>query len=370
MSSYVQSAIRKDTLAESSTTLAYGSNNATGDILVACARWEGGAADLSNVTDSAGNAWTRAAATASDSSGSKLSIWYVIGCKPGANTVTFTWSSSASQPIVVAVGEWVGPGNAVVDTAVIQDVSEGACCPPPTLSFTTTAANDLCVFFGSDEAADSATFGNATTRSVTTLGCLADNFALGSGLQSEQFNSSLQEALLGVVAFKSNVTTITGTAAQRLGGLNQSATALLFVPSGGGGGGAPATSPGFKDRGLKPYYPAEAAQRLGGLCSDARAFSLPADTPTFWLPRPAPAPLPPIRVSARVAEIVPPAEAVAQSTLRSFSADARLNFYPPSTRPTQRLAHEPTQPTAAPRAPGREASHDRARRRRRAADRV
>jgi hypothetical protein len=193
-----------------STTLAYGSNNTLGNTLACGIMLSVSGASDATVSDSQGNHWQRADATAYGFGGTfALVVWYALDCAAGANTVTVTQTGlSGGNNSSLAIGEWSGvPSGAVVDTALIVD-EPGACCCSPTMSYTLSAAGDLCIYFGSSAAGASGgttlNMSNVTRRENVTAPpyfVMGDNFILGSGAHSTE-GEWCSEGLLAVVAFK------------------------------------------------------------------------------------------------------------------------------------------------------------------------
>ena len=92
--SYVQSANT-----DNATTLAFGSNNTAGNLIVAF--YDNFANALpSSVTDSQGNTYTNVMNSAQTTS--RVSIWVAQNIAAGANTVTFNGASSTFADIIIA----------------------------------------------------------------------------------------------------------------------------------------------------------------------------------------------------------------------------------------------------------------------------
>ena len=82
----------------SGTSAAYGSNNASGNILVAVislSDYTGSAKSVTGITDTRGNTWTRIDGVQSSDGLGDVEIWYVPSCAAGANTVAAATSGSA-----------------------------------------------------------------------------------------------------------------------------------------------------------------------------------------------------------------------------------------------------------------------------------
>jgi hypothetical protein len=82
-----------------SNSVAFSSNNTAGNLLV-CAIASGG--NVTNVTDTAGNTWTKLEDT--DDAGSPLyaDLWYTADCLGGANTVSLSGGFGGFESIAVA----------------------------------------------------------------------------------------------------------------------------------------------------------------------------------------------------------------------------------------------------------------------------
>ncbi|MDE1839577.1 MAG: hypothetical protein KGH87_06625 [Thaumarchaeota archaeon] len=85
---FVQSAKGGTASTVASFPLAFAANNGLNSLLVACFSWFAPATSVT-VTDSQGNTWTKIT-TVTDGYGDNIDMWYAVGCKAGANTVTVT----------------------------------------------------------------------------------------------------------------------------------------------------------------------------------------------------------------------------------------------------------------------------------------
>lgn len=92
--------------ASGANALAFGSNNAAGNLLWLGVMMEDDTSTISTVTDSRGNTWA-ACAPIKHSGGGNFSVqlWYAKNCAAGANTVTLTPSAGASN---LAIYEYSG----------------------------------------------------------------------------------------------------------------------------------------------------------------------------------------------------------------------------------------------------------------------
>src|SRR5271165_2869048 len=88
--------------AGTSFTVAYSSNNAQGNCLVVVAGNFDGTHNVSSITDS-NNVWPASAAIAfNDSTNAQgLSIWALLNCAAGANTITVNLASSMAPTIEI-----------------------------------------------------------------------------------------------------------------------------------------------------------------------------------------------------------------------------------------------------------------------------
>jgi hypothetical protein len=118
---------------------AYSSPNTLGNVGVVVLQWQEVAfADVTNVTDTAGNTWTRA--TATNSAGLfNESIWYCLSLLGAANTVTASYAPGAQLFSSIRVLEYSGIN------AVDQVVSTTGNSVLTSTNFTPAAAHECCV---------------------------------------------------------------------------------------------------------------------------------------------------------------------------------------------------------------------------------
>ena len=143
----------------SGTSKAYGSNNAAGNLLIACALNFGGSS-YSVPTDSAGNThWTLAAQTNGFQEVS-VYIWYCWNSKAGANTVTF---SATTNDLWIAEYSGVQSTSDPLDNGAAAFSGTGyvATASPAAVSISPLVSGDLCVAWGN--------VGNATPVAGTGL---------------------------------------------------------------------------------------------------------------------------------------------------------------------------------------------------------
>jgi hypothetical protein len=120
---------------------AFGSNNTTGNLLVAVLQDSNDPAGIS-LSDTRGNTWVKAISIYNSGSLLSLSIWYVANCAAGANTVSVSGGFSGFQ--VICVGEWSGVATAspLDKTAVAQGTTGSA---DSGATATTTQADELLI---------------------------------------------------------------------------------------------------------------------------------------------------------------------------------------------------------------------------------
>lgn len=140
-------------------SVAYGSNNTAGNLLVCCI---GTAGDVTNVTDTAGNTWVKA----TDGGGSLLwgDIWYVENCLSGANTVTLSGGYSSHQEIAVLEYSGIATTSALdqAQCSAIGNVGLGQ--QPDSGNVTTTQADELLIGAIAAQSANTTTWGASFTE--------------------------------------------------------------------------------------------------------------------------------------------------------------------------------------------------------------
>lgn len=82
----------------SSVTASYGSNNATGSLLIAVVSNVGTSTATTSISDTAGNAWALIASTSFPAYGQKTVIYDALNAQSGANTVSTTFGTAVNYP--------------------------------------------------------------------------------------------------------------------------------------------------------------------------------------------------------------------------------------------------------------------------------
>jgi hypothetical protein len=85
-----------------SNSVTFPSINTVGDLLVLATGNDGGGPVVSTVTDTLGNAWTRATGQIFQFASKNLELWYVASCLQGLNKVTVTYTASCDSGVVIA----------------------------------------------------------------------------------------------------------------------------------------------------------------------------------------------------------------------------------------------------------------------------
>ena len=180
----------KEGSAVTSLSTSFTNANTAGNMIIAFVRMSS-ANQTVTLSDSQGNAYTRAVSQTQSADGHQIHIFYAPNIKGGSNAVTATFSSTNNHPFL-AIYEYAGL-RALDKTASAQGLST----TPATSSVTTATANELVFaaagFPNSYGGAVSAGNGfnveqqnTATARSVTedaitnTSGTFAGNFSLSS----------------------------------------------------------------------------------------------------------------------------------------------------------------------------------------------
>lgn len=120
-------------------TLAFGSNNTAGNLLIVAAMSGGGGA-LGTPTDSIGNAaYSAPQASVSVAGSGEFRVWYLANCKGGANTVSCSVASGNISEIHIS--EWSGVAAV---TPIDKSINgTGSSTTPSSGSQTTTANGEL-----------------------------------------------------------------------------------------------------------------------------------------------------------------------------------------------------------------------------------
>ena len=139
--SYVQGNYADPQSSQTSVSVRFNSAQTAGDLNVVVVGWKDSHSSVSQITDTAGNTYTRGVGPTVLNE-SPQAIYYArnIASAGGANTVTVTFSSSASRPDV-RIAEYSGadPSNPVDVTAAASGVGMNSSSG----TATTTNANDL-----------------------------------------------------------------------------------------------------------------------------------------------------------------------------------------------------------------------------------
>ena len=139
-----------------SNSVAFASNNTAGNFLV-CTICSGG--DITNVTDTAGNTWTKAVDQGQAALLLFTDIWYAENCAAGANTVTLSGGFANFEHIAVA--EYSGMATStVLDQIASQNGNNTISEPDSSGTPTTTQADELLI----------GAIGNNSTRTVDPWG--------------------------------------------------------------------------------------------------------------------------------------------------------------------------------------------------------
>ncbi len=213
MSSYVQSVSQKAV-----TPLAYLSNNGDGNLLVATFGQFNGTLPTA-VADTQLNTWVLASTSNGSNAGS--SMWIVIGCKPGANTVTPTGFAGTAGGPSMALAEYAAPATGSFNLfAMAGGVGQNF-----------PGANGLAQGITATLVIISA-YDKSTSHSWTGVGVTVRESTMESGGQSFVFGDSDQATL--------SLGTSLGFSG---GGANTVAVNMLIFAQGGGGGGGLAANP-------------------------------------------------------------------------------------------------------------------------------
>lgn len=149
MAPYIQSASATNgTTAVASTSVAFATNNTSGNLLVASFRYDSpaGVPATATVADTNGNTWVLIDRIVYATSGDGAELWYCANCKGGANTVTMTPASSTGYQTII-VAEYSGIARATpLDGHAAQRVASASGTDAATSGqFATTGYGDLVV---------------------------------------------------------------------------------------------------------------------------------------------------------------------------------------------------------------------------------
>jgi hypothetical protein len=131
--------------AVSSVSLAYGSNEGSGDVNAVCVYWYKASSPptISSVTDTKGNSYTLAKSELNYNTGNNVAVYYATGIASGANTVTVNFSASTATYASIMEVEYSGMGS--------FDASSGATGSSGTSlssgNLTTTVSSDELIGF-------------------------------------------------------------------------------------------------------------------------------------------------------------------------------------------------------------------------------
>ena len=196
--------------------VAYTAAQTSGDLNVVVVGWNDGGAVINTVTDKSGNTYTRAVGPTVISGVESQSIYYaknIVAAAAGANTVTITFSSGATNPDV-RVLEYQGadPNNPVDVTAA----SSGNSASSSSGAVTTTNATDLLLAGNMVQTGTTGAGSGFTSVMITQPdGDIAEDqmvTAMGSYNATAPLSPSGQW-IMQMVAFRAASTTVVGPTA-------------------------------------------------------------------------------------------------------------------------------------------------------------
>ena len=200
----------------SSAPIAYTSNNALGNLLIAVASWFNAATSAGNtatltVSDTQGNLWKPIPSRRSSSGKEVVQFWYATNCKAGANTVNFAFTGDGSGAGVTfsagVVAEYSGVNaldNFDNETSLINSGTGTAINPTNSRAAATHDSTELVIGYAQSES-----FSTWTATDGYTLRSTAASFQLaledqnaGNGSYASQFSIAASAILTwGVVTF-------------------------------------------------------------------------------------------------------------------------------------------------------------------------
>ena len=239
--SFVQGGTGPSTVQRSNSSVAvsFPSAQTAGDLNVVAVGWGDTTSSVSSVTDSRGNAYTRAVGPTT-TTGLSQSIYYAKNIAAGSNTVTVTFNQAAAYPDV-RILEYSG-----LDTSAPLDVTAAAVGSGTSAnsgSATTTSANEL--IFGAGSTTGTAYTGGGsgfTARIINNFGNLAEDKTVAStGSNSATAPNSSGNWVMQMATFKGSgqgggtgnpaptVTSITPNSGTANGGMAVTITGTGFL---------------------------------------------------------------------------------------------------------------------------------------------
>lgn len=142
-----------------SSSCAYGSNNAAGNLLVAGLQDSVDPAGIT-LSDTRGNTWVKAVGLYASGPGLSGSIWYVENCAAGANTVTVAGGTASFQELDIAEYSGAATSSPLDQTAIATSSSTA---PDSGATATTSQAAELVVGLIALSGVRTVTWGNSFT---------------------------------------------------------------------------------------------------------------------------------------------------------------------------------------------------------------
>jgi hypothetical protein len=200
-SPFVQGASLTNFVQGASASLAYGSNNAAGNTLVAMVRVTNPSGAII-IADTQGNAWTSRQQV---TNGTSTMVWFdAIGGKAGANTVTVSQSSSSAF-LELCIAEY---SNVTAFDQQASTTGSGSTGTTPSINLAT--GNELVIGWFSNETQNSLSFtaGSGFTLRNNSAGNVVfeESVASGSGSLSASMGVSASVSwFAGILAYQTNL---------------------------------------------------------------------------------------------------------------------------------------------------------------------
>lgn len=175
-------------------TLAYGSNNTLGNLLVCVGRGNLFAAGTT-VTDSQGNTWVKPVDN-NYATVNNFFMAYALNCKAGANTVTVTQTGGL---LTYTIAEYSGVLSFDTSTSLASNTTT-----PSSGNITTAVANEL-LLGGIFDIGSGVTAGTGYTERTTgaaTRAYLEDKFTNTAGTNAATYSHAALATCMGIMAFK------------------------------------------------------------------------------------------------------------------------------------------------------------------------
>jgi alpha-galactosidase len=198
MSFPVQSCLKTQSAAGTTTAATFGSNNTAGNIIVVGVGYYGSSVDpptatLSSLTDSRGNVYTLVQGPMTFFKHGPMYFYWCSSCAGGANTITATWSGSLTFTELIAV-EYPALSNPHIDTSTSANSGESTVSSLSVGPINIISGDYLISYFrGSSAGTHTIPSGMTQEAATSAYSILADQQSPPSGLTSVTWSCSVAE---------------------------------------------------------------------------------------------------------------------------------------------------------------------------------